>query len=81
MERHLLRCTFCKRSEKQVHKLVAGPGVYICDRCTERAHAIIHEETPSPTPSSILLRVRSWLHLVPRRARKIELRRVAWDTI
>jgi ATP-dependent protease Clp ATPase subunit len=81
MERHLLRCTFCKRSEQQVRKLVAGPGVYICDRCTERAHAIIHEETTSPTPPSILQRVRSWLRPVPRRARKIELRRVGWETI
>ena len=41
MQGHILSCTFCKRSEQQVRKLVAGPGVYICDRCTERAHAII----------------------------------------
>ena len=50
MENHLLSCTFCKRSERQVRKLVAGPGVYICDRCTERAHAIIQEERPPRTP-------------------------------
>ncbi len=47
MQGHILSCTFCKRSEQQVRKLVAGPGVYICDRCTERAHAIIHEGAPS----------------------------------
>jgi ATP-dependent protease Clp ATPase subunit len=50
MENHLLSCTFCKRSEKQVRKLVAGPGVYICDRCTEHAHAIIQEDHPSRAP-------------------------------
>jgi ATP-dependent protease Clp ATPase subunit len=50
MENHLLSCTFCKRSERQVRKLVAGPGVYICDRCTERAHAIIQEGQPPRAP-------------------------------
>jgi hypothetical protein len=29
----LLRCSFCGRSQKQVRKLIAGPGVYICDGC------------------------------------------------
>lgn len=43
MQGHILGRTFCKRSEQQVRKLVAGPGVYICDRCTELAHAIITE--------------------------------------
>ena len=59
MQRHLLTCTFCKRSEQQVRKLVAGPGVYICDRCTEHAHAIIHEDAGPPMPSAILHRVAS----------------------
>ena len=45
---HSLSCTFCRRSEHEVRKLVAGPGVYICDACVEIAHGIIHAEGPSP---------------------------------
>jgi hypothetical protein len=57
MQGHILSCTFCKRSEHQVVKLVAGPGVYICDRCTERAHAIIHEAAPPIAPVSVWQRL------------------------
>ncbi len=53
MDDHILSCTFCKKTEHQVRKLVAGPGVYICDRCTERAHAIVHEGAPPSSPVSI----------------------------
>lgn len=45
---HSLTCTFCRKSEHQVRKLVAGPGVYICDACIETAHAIIHDTPASP---------------------------------
>lgn len=38
---HLLSCSFCRRSEHQVEKLVAGVGVYICDACVRRASEII----------------------------------------
>jgi hypothetical protein len=48
MEGHSLTCTFCRRSEHQVRKLVAGPGVYICDACVEIAHRIVREEGPPP---------------------------------
>ncbi|MGQ0732154.1 MAG: ClpX C4-type zinc finger protein [Acidobacteriota bacterium] len=48
MDGHVLNCTFCKRSEHQVGKLVAGAGVYICDRCIEIAHAIIHDQDHGP---------------------------------
>jgi ATP-dependent protease Clp ATPase subunit len=57
MEGHLLSCTFCKRTKKQVEKLVAGPGVYICDRCTDRAYEIIHDTAPPASRSSILRRL------------------------
>jgi ATP-dependent protease Clp ATPase subunit len=77
MEGHLLSCTFCKRSEKQVAKLVAGPGVYICDVCTERAHAIIHEGSP-PAPSSLLQRAIVRLRRVTsRREASVKLSRAA----
>ena len=57
MHGHILSCTFCKRSEQQVRKLVAGRGVYICDRCTELAHAIIHEGGPPASVGTLWQRV------------------------
>jgi len=40
----LLKCSFCGKSQKQVKKLIAGPGVYICDECIELCNEIIEEE-------------------------------------
>ncbi|MGC0274033.1 ATP-dependent Clp protease ATP-binding subunit ClpX [Pseudactinotalea sp. Z1739] len=40
----LLKCSFCGKSQKQVVKLIAGPGVYICDECIELCNEIIEEE-------------------------------------
>ena len=40
----LLKCSFCGKSQKQVKKLIAGPGVYICDECIELCVEIIEEE-------------------------------------
>jgi ATP-dependent Clp protease ATP-binding subunit ClpX len=40
----LLKCSFCGKSQKQVRKLIAGPGVYICDECIELCNEIIDEE-------------------------------------
>jgi ATP-dependent Clp protease ATP-binding subunit ClpX len=56
----LLKCSFCGKSQKQVKKLIAGPGVYICDECIELCNEIIEsevedlqesglEELPKPT--------------------------------
>jgi len=39
-----LKCSFCGKSQKQVIKLIAGPGVYICDECIELCVEIIEEE-------------------------------------
>ncbi len=39
-----LKCSFCGKSQEQVRKLVAGPGVYICDECIELCNEIIEEE-------------------------------------
>src|SRR3989440_4124941 len=45
----LLKCSFCGKSQKQVKKLIAGPGVYICDECIDLCNEIIEEElTESP---------------------------------
>ena len=40
----LLKCSFCGKSQKQVKKLIAGPGVYICDECVDLCNEIIDEE-------------------------------------
>ncbi len=59
----LLKCSFCGKSQKQVKKLIAGPGVYICDECIDLCNEIIEEELAQgtevrldelPTPQEIL---------------------------
>ena len=55
-----LKCSFCGKSQEQVRKLIAGPGVYICDECVELCNEILDEELleasggpavrPSPSP-------------------------------
>jgi ATP-dependent Clp protease ATP-binding subunit ClpX len=45
----LLKCSFCGKSQKQVKKLIAGPGVYICDECIELCNEIIEEELSEGT--------------------------------
>jgi ATP-dependent Clp protease ATP-binding subunit ClpX len=40
----LLKCSFCGKSQKQVKKLIAGPGVYICDECIDLCNEIIEED-------------------------------------
>lgn len=45
----LLKCSFCGKSQKQVKKLIAGPGVYICDECIELCNEIIEEELHGAT--------------------------------
>lgn len=39
-----IRCSFCGRTQKEVKKLIAGPGVYICDECVKLAYDIIEED-------------------------------------
>jgi ATP-dependent Clp protease ATP-binding subunit ClpX len=50
-----LKCSFCGKSQEQVRKLIAGPGVYICDECVDLCNEILDEELfesggPQPTP-------------------------------
>ena len=49
----LLKCSFCGKSQKQVKKLIAGPGVYICDECIDLCNEIIEEELTESSESSI----------------------------
>ena len=48
----LLKCSFCGKSQKQVKKLIAGPGVYICDECIDLCNEIIEEELSESTEIS-----------------------------
>ena len=48
----LLKCSFCGKSQKQVKKLIAGPGVYICDECIDLCNEIIEEELSDSTDVS-----------------------------
>lgn len=43
-EKGQLKCSFCGKAQEQVKKLIAGPGVYICDECIELCNEIIDEE-------------------------------------
>ena len=48
-----LRCSFCGKGRDDVRKLVAGPGVYICDRCVQLCNEILDRDSglgPSPGP-------------------------------
>ncbi len=53
-----LKCSFCGKSQEQVRKLIAGPGVYICDECVDLCNEILDEELyegnsqPAATPPS-----------------------------
>jgi ATP-dependent Clp protease ATP-binding subunit ClpX len=48
-----LLCSFCGKSQRQVKKLIAGPGVYICDECIDLCNEIIDEELTGPSTFDI----------------------------
>jgi ATP-dependent Clp protease ATP-binding subunit ClpX len=50
----LLKCSFCGKSQKQVKKLIAGPGVYICDECIDLCTEIIEEELAEVTEQGLV---------------------------
>lgn len=64
-----LRCSFCGKDEKQVAKLVAGPRVFICDKCVAFAQQIMSDPTEGvgptcrPPDQSWLVRLRKYLGL------------------
>ena len=45
-----LLCTFCGEAQKDVAKLIAGPGVYVCNECVDLCVKIIDEEREGPQP-------------------------------
>ena len=50
----LLKCSFCGKEQRQVRKLIAGPGVYICNECIEKADRVIETGEPTATPLSAM---------------------------
>ena len=53
-EKGQLKCSFCGKTQEQVRKLVAGPGVYICDECIELCNEIIEEEIGEETDLGLM---------------------------
>jgi len=51
-EGQTLHCSFCGKPEHEVAKIIAGPGVYICDVCVELCHNILEEHARTPQPES-----------------------------
>ncbi len=49
----LVKCSFCGKSQKQVKKLIAGPGVYVCNECIDLCNEIIDEENIEETSASL----------------------------
>ena len=54
-----LRCSFCKKNHTEVSKLVAGPRVYICDKCVAIASRIMEDDSPDDS-SAATVRATIW---------------------
>ena len=52
-QRRQLRCSFCRKRETEVSKMVAGPGVYICDKCIVMASQIISDSHDQSQPHKV----------------------------
>ena len=50
----LLKCSFCGKHQKQIRKLIAGPGVYICNECIEKADRVVATGEAAATPLSAM---------------------------
>ena len=50
----MLKCSFCGKQQRQVRKLIAGPGVYICNECIEKADRVIATGEATATPLSAM---------------------------
>jgi len=58
-----VRCSFCGKPKDQVRRLVAGPGVYICDQCVALCNEVLTESAPPP-PAPDTARPRGWIHRI-----------------
>ena len=57
----VLKCSFCRKGQDRVQRLIAGPGVYICDECIELCNEILAEGPPPPAPVERVPRLRERL--------------------
>jgi ATP-dependent Clp protease ATP-binding subunit ClpX len=53
------RCSFCGKGQDQVRKLIAGPGVFICDQCVELCNEVIRDDDQPSATGSVVYRTRS----------------------
>jgi hypothetical protein len=65
MTADLLACSFCGRTQRQVSKLIAGPGVYVCDLCIELAADVVSSGAPADTQLGTI-------HAVPGQDRRVD---------
>lgn len=56
-----IRCSFCQRPAPEVDKLIAGPGIYICDQCVNLCHEILAQE--SQTSGADIAQIPPWQSL------------------
>ena len=54
-EKGQLKCSFCGKTQEQVRKLIAGPGVYICDECIDICAEIIQDEFADDIDTDIIM--------------------------
>ena len=73
----LLHCTFCEKSQQRVKKLIAGPGVYICDECVNLCNEIIDGEHADEGLARLRVLVARTDHLVD----QLRADGVAWEDI
>jgi hypothetical protein len=60
----MLRCSFCAKEQTEVAKLIAGPGVYICNQCIDLCNTIIDDEQPSGDRLAVLAEMSSKIDLL-----------------
>jgi hypothetical protein len=85
-----LHCTFCDKVQTEVRKLIAGPGVYICDECIGLCNGILDDEDMAPSatrPADLVSDATLLAHLTRLTSESDELvhtlreRGVAWEDI
>ena len=52
-KRNPIRCSFCGKSQDEVNRIIAGPGVYICNECVELCHEIIEDDKVQAAPAQV----------------------------
>ena len=75
-----LFCSFCGTSQAEVQKLIAGPGVYICDRCIDLCNTIIADSL-HPDTEAMLERLRSSSEELDELVQRLKDAGVPWERI